>query len=381
MKPFRAWVGAAAVLALVAGACSGSKPQATQTASARPASPATISPSSSAGSSSGSAGSLEGATPGNAQTKPFAGLLLIANRGKNGLLVVNADKQVIWRYPSKKLPQPPGSFYFPDDAFWVEGGNAILMNEEENHVLLEIAYPSGKVLWTYGHPGVSGSKPGYLNQPDDVYPYPSGGFVVADASNCRILFISDNGKPTSQIGTTSSPGDSPACVHGLPKYVGYPNGDTPLANGNLLLSELHYGWIDEVKPDGTPIWQLQVKDLRKPSDPQPTPDGNFIAVDYQTPGHVVEFDNTGKVIWEFGANSGKNELHNPSIGAMLPNGLVALSDDYGNRIIFVDPSTNKIVWEYGTQGLSGRDALNLPDGFDLLLPDGSIPMHVDFPAK
>jgi outer membrane protein assembly factor BamB len=159
--------------------------------------------------------------------------------------------------------------------------------------------------------------------------------------------------------------------------VGYPNGDTPLPNGNLLLSELHYGWVDEVKPDGTPVWQYRVKDLRKPSDPQPLASGNFLAVDYQTPGHVVEFDDQGNVVWEFGANSGKTELHNPSIGAMLPNGLVAISDDFGNRIIFIDPANGKIVWEYGSKGIPAKDSLHIPDGFDLLLPDGSTPLHVD----
>ena len=70
------------------------------------------------------------------------------------------------------------------------------MNEEENNSLIEIAYPSGRVLWTYGHPGVSGSSSGYLHQPDDLYPYPGGGVVVADAKNCRILFFDAAGHPT-----------------------------------------------------------------------------------------------------------------------------------------------------------------------------------------
>ena len=60
-------------------------------------------------------------------------------------------------------------FYFPDDAFFIHGGTGIISNQEDNHTIVEIGYPSGKVLWQYGHPLQSGSAPGYLNQPDDAY--------------------------------------------------------------------------------------------------------------------------------------------------------------------------------------------------------------------
>ena len=80
----------------------------------------------------------------DASIRPFAGLMVIADRGNNRLLVVNAQKQIVWRYPSPSLPPPPHRFYYPDDAFWVHGGHAILLNEEDNDVIGEIAYPSGR---------------------------------------------------------------------------------------------------------------------------------------------------------------------------------------------------------------------------------------------
>jgi hypothetical protein len=92
-----------------------------------------------------------------ASVRPFAGLLVIADRGNDRLLVMDANKHIIWRYPDPHLPAPPSLLYFPDDAFWVHRGHAILVNEEENHTLIEIAYPSGRVLWTYGHPRVAGA--------------------------------------------------------------------------------------------------------------------------------------------------------------------------------------------------------------------------------
>lgn len=309
----------------------------------------------------------------DARVRPFAGLLLIADRGNNQLLVMNAAKHIVWRYPSPNLPAPPSPLYFPDDAFWVHRGHAILVNEEENDTAIEIAYPSGRVLWTYGHARTPGSAAGYLHQPDDLYPYPGGGVVVADALNCRILFIGDSGYPTGQIGTNG------VCTHGLPDTVGYPNGDTPLPNGHLLLSEVHGDWIDEVTQTGRVIWSHHIAGVVMPSDPQRLSDGTFLVASYASPGAVVRFDRTGKVLWTYRPTSGPGVLDHPSLASPLPNGLIAVNDDYNHRVVLIDPKTDRIVWQYGT-GVSGSGPgqLSFPDGFDLLLPGNVIPLHVDF---
>jgi hypothetical protein len=325
------------------------------------------SPSSTPGTSAASSG-------GAAAQRPFAGLLLIADRGNNRLLVMNAKKHVVWRYPSRRLPAPPQPLYFPDDAFWVHGGHAILVNEEENHTLIEIGYPSGRLLWTYGHPRTPGASPGYLNQPDDVYPYPGGGVVVADAKNCRILFFDTTGRPSRQIGRTGT------CIPGLPHTVGYPNGDTPLANGNLLLSELNGHWVDEVTPKGHVVWARQVPGVVEPSDPQPLGSRHFLVSSYSRPGALVIFDRTGRVVWTYGPTSGPGMLDHPSLAAPLPNGLIVVNDDRNHRVLLIDRKTKQIVWQYGRTGVSGSASglLSFPDGLDLLLPGGVIPLHVDF---
>ena len=92
--------------------------------------------------------------PSAASSCPFAGRLLIADRGNDRLLVVNARKQVLWRFPSRAHPAPPGGFYFPDDAFFIHGGTGIISNEEQNERIVQLSFPSGKLLWSYGHPGV-----------------------------------------------------------------------------------------------------------------------------------------------------------------------------------------------------------------------------------
>jgi outer membrane protein assembly factor BamB len=317
---------------------------------------------------------MPSAGPDPALVRPFAGLLLIADRGNNRLLVMNAHKHIVWRYPSPRLPAPPSPLYFPDDAFWVHRGHAILVNEEENDTAIEIAYPSGRTLWTYGHPRVPGSSPGYLHQPDDLYPYPGGGVVVADAMNCRILFLNARGYPVRQIGTTG------VCTHGLPDTVGYPNGDTPLPNGHLLLSEINGDWIDEVTSTGRIVWSHRIDGVITPSDPQRLSDGKYLVASYGSPGGVVRFDRTGKVLWTYHAVNANGILDHPSLAAPFPNGLVAVNDDYNHRVVLIDPKTNRIVWQYGITGRAGSALgyLSYPDGMDLLLPNSVIPLHVDF---
>ncbi len=193
-----------------------------------------------------------GPVGGAAAGAPYQGHLLIADRGNDRLLVIDAARNLQWQYPSATMPPPPGGFYFPDDAFFFHRGTGIISNQEDNHTIVEIGYPSGKILWQYGHPGKSGAAAGYLNQPDDAYLLKNGEITVADAMNDRILFISPSGTPLSQIGTNG------VAVHNPPTGVGYPNGDTPLANGNVLVSEINGSWITEYTPGGQLVWTVQL---------------------------------------------------------------------------------------------------------------------------
>jgi hypothetical protein len=302
--------------------------------------------------------------------RPFAGRLLIADRGNDRLVVVDANKQRSWVYPSASMPPPTGGFYFPDDAFFADRGRSIVTNQEENHTIVRIAFPSGALEWTYGKPKVAGSTPGLLNQPDDAFLLSDGTYTVADAKNCRILHISASGEPLSQIGTTGN------CVHDPPRSVGYPNGDTPLSNGNLLVSEINGSWITEYTPSGDLAWTVHLP-ITYPSDPQQLGPDLYLVSDYARPGGILEFTREGRIVWTYRPLSGAAMLDHPSLAERLPNGLIAVNDDYRHRVAFVDPATKTIVWQYGQtdQPGTGPDQLNTPDGFDLLLPDNSTPTH------
>jgi hypothetical protein len=76
-------------------------------------------------------------------------------------------------------------------------------------------------------------------------------------------------------------------------------------------------------------------------------------------------------------------LDHPSLAAPLPNGLIAVNDDRNHRVLLIDRRTKRIVWQYGRTGVSGSASglLSFPDGLDLLLPRGVIPLHVDFSSR
>jgi hypothetical protein len=305
-----------------------------------------------------------------ASAEPFEGQLMIADRGNDRILVVNAHKHVLWRFPSKAHPAPPGGFYFPDDAFFIHGGKGIISNEEQNERIVQLSYPGGKLLWSYGHPGVTGSEPGYLHEPDDAYLLKNGDVSVADAQNCRILLISPAKKLLNEIGSPE------ACTHEPPTYLGSPNGDTPLANGNILVSEVNGSYIDEITPQGKLMWTVQLP-IVYPSDPQQLGPDRYLVADYTKPGGIYEFNRAGKILWSYAPESGNGMLNHPSLAERLPNGLIAANDDYRDRVVIIDPKTKKIVWQYGTTGEpgTGPDHLRIPDGFDLLAPNGTTPTH------
>ncbi|HEX8752140.1 MAG TPA: kelch repeat-containing protein [Solirubrobacterales bacterium] len=301
---------------------------------------------------------------------PFVGKLMIADRGNNRIIVVNAQKKVLWRFPSKAHPAPPGGFYFPDDAFFIHGGTGIISNEEQNERIVQLAYPSGKLLWSFGHPGVTGSEPGYLHEPDDAYLLKNGNVSVADAENCRILIISPQGKVLKDFGSPEY------CAHEPPKALGSPNGDTPLPNGDILVSEVNGSYIDELSPNGKLLWSVQLP-ISYPSDPQKLGPDLYLTVDYHNPGGIYEFTRSGHIVWSYNPTSGNARLNHPSLAERLPNGLIAVNDDYRQRVVIIDPKTKKIVWQYGVTGQAGRgpDHLHIPDGFDLLAPNGTTPTH------
>jgi hypothetical protein len=282
------------------------------------------------------------------RSKVVPGYVLIADRDNNRALIVSPSKRVVWQASGLRGP---------DDAFFTPGYRSVITNEEFNDTLTEVALRTRRPIWRYGHAGIPGSSPGYLNTPDDAYRLPNGMTVVADIRNCRIVYL-------RRAAVARTLGGS--CVHDPPQGFSSPNGDTPLPGGGLLVTEIG-GWIDRLAPSGRLLWSIS-SPVAYPSDAQLLPDGRVLVTSFTVPGRIVILDRQGRVEWSFGAPSGPDRLAKPSLAVRWPNGLIAANDDYNQRVIVIDPRTKRIVWQYGHTGVAGRAPgyLDKPDGIDLL---------------
>jgi hypothetical protein len=292
--------------------------------------------------------------------RPIPGYLLIADRGNNRILLVDGKKRILWRYP-RPLRRSGFPFRYGDDAFFGPGLHSIITNQEDQDTLQVISFPRGRLLWKYGHVNVRGSAPGYLNTPDDAYLLPNGLRSVADAYNCRVLLIDGNHRIVRQLGRTGG------CIHNPPWSLSSVNGATPLPDGGFLVSEIQGSWIDRFSRTGRLIRSFRAP-VSYPSDPQWLGGGKILLADYARPGHALVLDTRGRILWRYGPASGWGMLDHPSLALQLRPGLIAVNDDYRDRVVLIDMATKRIVWVYGHTGVKGARSgyLNTPDGMDLL---------------
>lgn len=303
------------------------------------------------------------ATPVPVSAGPFAGYLMIADHGNGRILIVDPEGRIHWQFPGPRSLSP-GQHFSADDAFLSPDGKTIMANEEERQVIVRIDIATRRIIWEYGHFDVLGSTSGYLHTPDDAYPLANGDVIVADIGNCRVIQIS----PAKEI--VHQWGQAGVCVDHPPQTYGYPNGDTPLPDGGLLITEIQGSRIVRLDRLGNVLFDVHVP-ASYPSDAQLDANGDILVVDYANPGAILKVDQTGKVLWRYSPRSGPGRLDHPSLAITLPNGLIAVNDDFRERVVIIDPQTNRIVWQYGHTDRHGTAAgyLFTPDGIDLIPPD------------
>jgi len=330
---------------------------------------------------------LFGATPSTASTNPGADLanakpltkpslasgsnpsalpraIAIADEGNNRIVVVDPQGRVRWIFPQKGDLKPGQVFRVPDDVFFSPDGRLIVATEEENQMISVIDVATRRMTFQYGRSMHESFKRGYLANPDDAIMLKDGRLLIADIKNCRLFFIDPKTRATTQLGTSGR------CVHNPPKSFASPNGAFPMSNGKYLVTEIGGDWVDAISLDGKVSWSVHAPGVAYPSDTNEVSPGIYLTVDFSSPGQIVEFNSKGKILWRY-RPKGAAALDHTSLAHGLPNGYVIATDDRNNRVIVVDPKTNKVMWQYGHKGKKGTAAgyLNNPDGLDLLPPD------------
>jgi hypothetical protein len=288
------------------------------------------------------------------------GYILIADRGNNRILVVDPGGKIVFRFPTPADLAAGRRLFFNDDTFVEPGGAALIANEEDNHAIVQVGVADHSLRVMFGHPREPGSDGTHLRTPDDAYMLTDGSFTVADAYNCRILFIRGH-TIVRRYGTAG------VCRHDPPRHLGPVNGDTPMPDGGVMVSEIEGSWVDAIGPQGRLEFAFKAP-VSYPSDPQPLPGGRILLADYANPGHVLIVNRHGKVLWRYGPSQGYGRMDHPSLAMPLPNGDIAVNDDYRHRVIVIDPRKHRIVWQYGHTDKPGTGPgyLNIPDGMDFV---------------
>ena len=291
--------------------------------------------------------------------------ILIADHDNNRLVIVNPQGQVSWQFPNPGDLAPGQTFEVPDDAFFTPNGRQIVATQEDEQVISLIDVASHRMVWRYGTPGMRGSGPNQLSNPDDAIMLPGGQIILADIKNCRILILQPGRPdPVHQYGATTG-----SCGHAPPQHWASPNGAFPMTNGHYLVTEINSDWVDELGLDGRVGFSTHPPGEAYPSDTNEISPDVYLSVDYSTPGQIETFNSAGQLLWRF-KPPGADALNKPSLALPLPNGDILANDDDNNRVIVVDPRTNAIVWQYGHTGVPGAAPgyLSDPDGVDFAPP-------------
>jgi outer membrane protein assembly factor BamB len=289
--------------------------------------------------------------------------VLIADRSNNRLLVVDPRGRIVWEFPR---PNDGQSLPLPDDAFFSPDGRQIVATEEDVDVISVIDVASRRIVWRYGAIDLPGTGPNRLAHPDDAMLLPDGKLVAADIENCRLLLLQPpSHRPVRAVG-------SPAlgCVHDPPGAWGSPNGAFPLEGGGTLVTEISGAWVDALSPSGRLLWAAHPPGVSYPSDSNEVRPGLYVTVGWQSPGVLETFDRRGRLHWRYRPRADAPPLDHPSLALPLPNGDFLVNDDFNDRVIVVDPHTNRVVWQYGHTDVPGRAPgyLSRPDGVDLVPP-------------
>jgi outer membrane protein assembly factor BamB len=290
------------------------------------------------------------------------GDVLIADRSNNRLLVVDPQGRIVWRFPQAGRAGLP----LPDDAFFSPDGRQIVVTEEDVDAVSLIDVASQRIVWRYGAIDAPGFGPNRLAHPDDAMLLPDGSIVAADIENCRLVQLRPHVRRA--IRTSGSPAEG--CVHAPPRAWGSPNGAFPLAGGGTLVTEINGDWVDALSRSGRVLWSTHPPGVYYPSDSNEVRRGLFVTVGWQSPGVLETFDRQGRLHWRYRPRAGAPALDHPSLALPLPNGDFLVNDDFNDRVIVIDPRTNRVVWQYGHTGVPGSAPgyLSRPDGVDLAPP-------------
>jgi hypothetical protein len=247
----------------------------------------------------------------------------------------------------------------------------LAVSEEDNFDVHLVDYEKRELTWTYGIPDARGSGEGMLlNYPDDAHLLEDG--QVPHRRHPQ-LPRADHRPAQDTPGAAPSGAQPGSCRHKPPHELAWPNGATPLDNGDLLITEITDAWVSRITRAGQGgVERASAPKIRYPSDTFPTVDGKQAhrgrllearAGGDLRPGNTARSPgSTSSCRWRQDAWTTARSLANCPTPATCWWWTTC-----NDRVIVVDRKSKEIIWQYGEKGNKGftPGLLNYPDGVDL----------------
>ena len=289
------------------------------------------------------------------------GYLLIADRGNNRILVVNPQAG---RVPLSHGRRPRGRAAARSTTTTrssSRAAQALIANEEDNHAIVQSAtrrpQPAACCSAIPAKPARTARTYTPPTTPTCCPTAPSPSPTPTTAASCSFA--------AHRI--VRQYGHSGVCRHEPPRYLGAVNGDTP-APGRRRARERDQRQLDR---RDRPRRQAACSPCRRRSAIPPTRSrcragGSCSPTTRPRPCADHRPSRPRALALRPGAGYGR--LDHPSLAMALPNGDIAVNDDYRDRVVVIDPRTNRIVWQYGHTDAPGTAPgyLNIPDGMDFV---------------
>ena len=210
------------------------------------------------------------------------------------------------------------------------------------------------MIASFGHPGAIGSSSGYFHEPDDAYLLRDGTVTVADAQNCRVLFLGPGPAHVADRNNRNlHPRPARAASARRTATRRWPTGtsSSPRSTARMSTSSLAAATSSGALIFQSPTRPILSSSVRiatwSPITRGPAGSTNSIAA--------------GRILWSYHPASGDGMLDHPSLAERFPGGLIAVTDDYRDRVALIDPHTKRIVWQYGRAEPSGHRTRSTED--------------------
>lgn len=160
--------------------------------------------------------------------------LLLTDRGANRVLECSHAGRILWELDTSASPEMGLDKPVKATRYFVAGDARYLIVDQGQHRILEVDRRQ-KMTWHFGHRGLLGDGPRFLNTPNDVQYTHEESYLITDTGNDRVLEIKN---------------DQVVHVFGTDIRLKRPAFAERLFNGNTLIVDAGHYRLLEIEPTG-----------------------------------------------------------------------------------------------------------------------------------